>query len=160
MLLNILEKLTAKVHMGYVVQDVEHCLECLKTNLHCAKDASTYIFTPVKAYTCGVPAKELSLKIAMCHIKDNVYFEYIQPLSPGGFHYLSLLCGGDNMNHAAFYTDECDSCRRDFEELGAVFVFEAEANDPQNGYRRCFYAKLDGVPGVLEVLENARPYRA
>ena len=158
--MGILEKLTAKVHVGYVVQDVEHCLNSLNAHLHCAENTSTYVFTPVKAYTCGVPVKELSLKIAMCHIKDNVYFEYIQPLSPGGFHYLSFLSGGEGMNHTAFYTDEYDFCREQFEELGAVFVFEAEANDPQNGYRRCFYAKLDGVPGILEVLENARPYRA
>lgn len=157
--MNIMGKLTAKVHIGYVVQDVEHCLSSLNRHLHCAEGTSVYTFTPVKAYTCGVPMEQLSLKIAMCCVKDNVYFEYIQPLSPGGFHYLSLLGSGDGMNHTAFYTDEYDSCRKYFEETGAVFVFEAEANDPQNGYRRCFYAKLDGIPGVLEVLENARPYR-
>lgn len=156
--MNIWEKLTANVHVGYVVQDAEHCLKSLKNHLHCAENTSVYMFTPVKAYTCGVPIKELSLKIAMCHIKDNVYFEYIQPLSLEGFHYLSLLCNGDGMNHTAFYTNEYDSCRKYFKEIGAVFVFEAEANDSHNGYRRCFYAKLDGMPGVLEVLENAQPY--
>ena len=159
MRLNIWEKLTPRTHVGYVVEDVDRCLRALQETLCCAEEVSSYVFTPVRARACGMPIENLSVKIAMCPVKGDVYVEYIQPLSPGGFHYLSFLSAGDAMNHAAFCTDEYEACREEFRRLGAVFVFEAEANDPQNGYRRCFYAKLDGVPGVLEILENATAYR-
>ena len=151
--------LTAKSHVGYVVQNVEESLKNLQAALGIAMDVKPYRFAPVKAWSCGVPLENLQMQIALCPVKNDVYFEYIQPLTEAGFHFLSLLNNGDSLNHVAFCTDDFDTCHRAFAQKGAVFVFEMVANDAEKGYRRDFYAKLEGVPGIIEVLENAKPYR-
>ena len=156
---DILEKLTAKSHSGFVVEDVEACVKNLQDTLGIAKDVKPYIFAPNKAWSCGVPYENVKMKIALCPVKNGVSFEYIQPLTKAGFHFLSLLSNGDELNHVAFCTDEFDACREFLVEKGAVFVFEMEANDELKGYRRNVYAKLEGVPGIIEILENAQPYR-
>lgn len=156
---DLLEKLTAKSHSGYVVEDVEASLKSLQDSLEIALDVEPYVFAPNKAWSCGVPVEDLKMKIALCPVKNGVFFEYIQPLTKAGFHFLSLVSNGDNLNHVAFCTDDYEACRKFFVEKGAVFVFEMEANDELIGYRRDFYAKLDGVPGIIEILENAQPYR-
>lgn len=153
------EKLTAKSHTGYVVESVETSLKSLQKSLGIALNVKSYLFAPQKAWSCGVPIEGLKMQIALCPIKNDVFFEYIQPLTKAGFHFLSLVSNGDCLNHVAFCTDDYDACRAYFQKKGAVFVFEMEANDELIGYRRDFYAKLNGVPGVIEILENAQPYR-
>jgi len=157
--MDFLEKLTPKSHVGYVVENVDAALKSLQDTLCCATEATAYAFRPTKAWCCGLPINDLELRIAMCQIKDGVAFEYIQPVSPSGFHLLSLLSNGDSINHVCFTTDDFDHYHQEFENMGATIVFEAEANDPLNGYRRCFYSKLNDIPGIIEVLQNATPYR-
>lgn len=157
--MNFVDGLVAKCHVGYIVKDVEAAVKNLQDKLHCAMDAKVYTFAPEKVWTCGIPGKDFSLKIAVCKIKDNMTFEYIQPIAEEGYHFLALIGNGDSINHVCFATEDFDRYRAEFQSMGATFLFEAVANDPLNGYRRCFYAKIDGLPGVFEILENAKPYR-
>ncbi len=157
--MNFVDGLVAKCHVGYVVEDVEAALDNLQDKLQCALDAKTYLFKPEKVWICGVAGQNIALKIALCKIKDNMTFEYIQPVTPEGFHFLSLISSGDSINHVCFATEDYDGYHKEFEAMGAQFLFEAVANDKLNGYRRCFYAKIPGIPGVMEILENAKPYR-
>lgn len=150
--------LVAKCHVGYIVDDVDSALKNLQEKLGCALEAKSYLFKPLKAWTDDVPVDDFSLKIVICRIKDNMTFEYIQPISKEGYHFSALVSNGTHINHICFATEDFDGYRAEFRKMGAKFLFEAEANDPQNGYRRCFYAQLDGIPGVFEILENAKPY--
>ena len=154
--MNIFDKVTSKYHVGYVVEDAEAALKAVQKQFGCALDVETYTFIPTKAFACGAEMREYQMRIAMCPIKDNVYFEYIQPVSPVGFHYISLLSNGTNFNHVSFHTDRFDECYEELKNSGAVIVFEAEILD-NRGYRRTVYAKLDGVPGIIEILENTLP---
>lgn len=156
--MDVLNNYTAKFHVGHVVEDVEKTLKNVQEKLHCAGDVKTYKFIPHKAYMFGNEVEEYELKIAMCPIKENVFLEYIQPITPAGFHYISLINNGDYYNHIALYTDDYDTCREELVREGSVILFEAEVNDTR-GYRRCLYTKVDGVPGVFEILENAKPMR-
>ena len=158
MKLDFLKGLTAESHVGYVVSDVDSNLKKLQETLGVALDAKSYLFAPQKAWSCGIPIPDLQMRIVKCPIKNGVSFEYIQPMTQSGFHLLSLLSLGDQMNHVAFCTDHYDEYHMYFQEMGAVFVFEMEAYDELIGYRRDFYAKLDGIPGIIEILENAKPY--
>jgi len=151
--------LVEKTHVGYIVKDVDAAVAQLQEQLQCALNTQSYIFSPTKAWTNSVPLEGFALKIAICKIKDNMVFEYIQPISENGYHYQALMSDGEGLNHVCFATEDFDGYHKEFEKMGAEIVFEAEANDPLNGYRRCFYAKLNGLPGVFEVQENAKPYR-
>lgn len=158
--MSLFDKLTGKSHAGYVVEDVEACLRNVQEKFGCALDVKTYIFAPDKAWSCGVDLGKLEMRIALCQITDGVAMEFIQPLTPAGYHFLSKLERGENLNHMAFNTDQFDACHKELEEAGAVFVFEMEANDPLKGYRRCCYTKIPGIPGLVEILENSQPYRS
>ena len=156
--MRFVDGLVEKCHVGYIVEDVDAALEQLQ-QLHCAIGVQTYLFTPSKVWTDDVPLQDFTLKIAICKIKDNMTFEYIQPVTRDGYHFRWLTQWGEGINHVCFATEDFDGYRTQFRQMGAKFLFEAEANDPQNGYRRCFYAKLPDIPGVLEILENAKPYQ-
>jgi len=156
---SILDKLTPKVHAGYIVEDVEACLKSVQEKFGCALDVKSYIFAPTKSWSGGVDLGKLEMRIAMCPIGDKISMEFIQPLTPAGYHFLSLVASGDNLNHLAFTTDRFDECRAEVEAMGAVFVYEMVANDPVKGYRRNIYAKIPDIPGIVEILENATAYR-
>ena len=151
--------LVEKCHVGYIVKDVDAAVKQLQEQLQCALESRSYLFSPVKAWTDRLPTEGFALKIAICKIKDNMTFEYIQPITENGYHFQALMDHGEGLDHICFAAEDFDSYRLEFEKMRAEFLFEAEANDPLNGYRRCFYAKLPGIPGVLEILENAKPYR-
>lgn len=158
--MGFIEKLSGACHVGYVVEDVDRCLKELQEKFCCCEHVTPYFFAPQRAWSCGVPIENCVLKIAKCYMRDDlIMMEYIQPISKSGFHALSLIGNGDNLNHIAFNTDHYDECHSEFEKLGACFVFEAETNDIQNGYRRCAYAKLQHIPGLIEILENTKPYQ-
>lgn len=151
--------LVEKCHVGYIVKDVDAAVKQLQEQLQCALHSQAYLFSPTKVWTNDIPLEHFTLKIAICKIKDNMTFEYIQPISENGYHFDVLMRDGEGLNHICFATEDFDGYRSEFRKMGAQFLFEAEANDPLNGYRRCFYAKLQGIPGVIEILENAKPYR-
>ena len=157
--MKFVDGLVEKCHIGFLVKDVDAALAQLQEQLDCAIGAQTYLFAPAKAWTDDVPVQDVALKMVICKIKDNMTFEYIQPLTQNGYHYEALQQSGEGLNHVCFATEDFDGYRKEFRQMGAKFLFEAEANDPKNGYRRCFYARLPGVPGVFEILENAKPYR-
>lgn len=156
--MKFLDKLVPRSHVGYVVSDVDAAVKNLQQSLHCALDAKPYLFSPDKAWLCGVPMEDLVLKIAFCHIMDGVDFEYIEPVSKNGYHFLSLLEKGDGLNHVCFVTDQYDALHKEFEEMGASIFFEADVSDPVRGHRRCFYVKVDGVPGIFEIQQVATPH--
>ena len=152
-------RLVEKCHVGYIVQDAESAVKNLQEKLCCAIDAKVYMFVPQKVWTSGFSGEGFALKIALCRIKDNMTIEYIQPITQAGYHFNALRACGEHMNHVCFATEDYDRYFAEFKAMGASILFEAEVNDPENGYRRCFYAKIEGIPGVFEILENAKPYR-
>lgn len=157
--MNFVDGLVERSHVGYIVKDADAAVKSLQEQLQCALGVKTYLFSPYRAWTEDVPLLDFSLKIAICKITDNITFEYIQPLTQNGYHFQALTEAGEGLNHVCFATEDFEGYRAQFRQMGAKFLFEAEANDPQNGYRRCFYAKLSGIPGVFEILENPKPYR-
>ena len=157
--MNFVDGLVERSHVGYIVEDVDAALKSLQTQLQCAIGVETYLFTTNKVWTDDAPLQDLTLKIAICKITDKITFEYIQPVSQNGYHFAALKEAGEGVNHVCFITEDFEGYRAQFRSLGAKILFEAEANDPKNGYRRCFYAKLPGIPGVLEIAENPKPYR-
>lgn len=157
--MNFLDGLVYKCHVGYLVNDVDEAIKALKDKLNCALETKSYLFAPEKAWVCDKPVDGIVLKIALCQIKENMTFEYIQPVTEVGYHYLAFMGNGESLNHVSFATDDFDRYRAEFKAMGASFLFEAVANDRLNGYRRCFYAKLPGIPGIMEIHENAKPFR-
>ncbi|MBR4016629.1 MAG: VOC family protein [Oscillospiraceae bacterium] len=156
--MNFLDKLVPRSHVGFVVEDVDAAVKNLQQTFECALDAEPYIFKPDKAWINGYPAGDIELKIAFCKISENVSFEYIQPVTQDGYHFMSLVERGDNLNHVCFVTDDLDYYREEFKKMGAPILFEAEVADPVRGRRRCLYTKLKGIPGVFEIQETAKPY--
>lgn len=157
--MSLFSKLNGKTHAGYIVDDAEACLKNVQEIFGCALDTKSYIFAPQKAWSCGVALGKVEMRIAMCEIGDYFNMEFIQPLTPAGYHFLSGIEKGESINHVAFQTEEFDACRQELQDRGAVFVFEMEANDPVKGYRRNCYAKVPGIPGIVEILESSQPYR-
>ena len=156
--MKLLDRLVPRSHVGYVVSDVEAAVEKLQSSFHVALDSKPYLFSPDKAWICGAPVDDLVLKIAFCHIMDGLDFEYIQPVSKSGYHFLSLMERGDSLNHVCFVTDQYDALHKELEDMGASIFFEADVSDPVRGHRRCFYAKVDGVPGIFEIQEVPTPH--
>lgn len=157
--MNFADHLVERNHVGFLVADVDLAVKALQKQLQCAMDTKSYLFRPLKAWTKGTAERDFALKIAICRIADKMTFEYIQPLTETGYHFEELSKKGEGINHVCFATEDFDSYKKDFLAMNAELLFEAEANDPVNGYRRCFYARLPGIPGVIEVLENPKPYR-
>jgi len=157
--MKFIEGLTGKWHVGYIVEDVSTAVEGLQKKFGCALGAKPYIFASERAWKDGEEFRDLKLRIAICRINETMTFEYIQPISQEGYHYLSLISDGNSLNHICFGVEDYDRYRKDFLEHGALIMFEAEANDRQNGYRRCFYAKFKDIPGVFEIQEKPTAYR-
>lgn len=146
-------------HVGFVVEDVADALANIQQRFGCCSEVEPYLFSPDKAWYCGEPLEGVCLKIVMCRLSETIIYEIIQPLTPAGFHYASLMKQGDHLNHVALQTEDYEGLHKAFAQEGGKMLFEAETNDQRGGYRRCFYATLPGIPGVFEVQEKATAYR-
>lgn len=147
-------------HTGFIVKNVEAALEVVQKKFRHCQATSPYLFAPTRAWCMGEEMKEVPvIRIAMCRIRKDIAYEFVEPVSKCGFHYLQLLTHGDHLNHIAYQTEAYDQCRELILQEGAPILFEAETNDRVNGYRRCLYTKIDGFPSLIELQEKATDYR-
>jgi methylmalonyl-CoA/ethylmalonyl-CoA epimerase len=142
-------------HVGYVVDDVEANAEKYHRSLG-IENFRIYDFTPDNVWVNERKLPGCTLRIAIGSIKNEVKIELIQPIAGDTPHARFLKEKGPGVHHIAFYSKDYDQWRAYFEEKGAKFVFEAEAEDEIIGYRRAFYAQVEGMIGLIEITEIAR----
>lgn len=158
--MDIFQLFNENTHTGYIVADAAAALEVMQKKFQCCQTTEPYLFSPSRVWCMGERMSKLPVtRIVMCRIREGLAFEFIEPISKCGFHYLQLLTHGDHMNHVAFQTEKYETCREMILAEGAPILFEAETNDRLNGYRRCLYTKIDGFPGLLELQEKATPFK-
>lgn len=142
-------------HVGYVVDDVERNAERYRRTLG-IDSFLIYNFTPNNAWADERKLPECTLRIAIGNIKNEVKIELIQPIAGDTPHARFLKEKGPGVHHIAFYTRDYEQWRAYFKDSGARLVFEAEAEDEIIGYRRSFYAQVEGMVGLFEITEIAR----
>ena len=154
-MIEILKDLPPFGHVGYIVANRDASVERLQSILG-IDNFILYDFVPNKAWVAGKEIFDCKLKIAVGTFKNNVKLEIIEPISGNTPHkgYLSKI--GSGIHHIAFYSDRYDEWHEYFEEKGAAFIFEMEAEDDVIGYRRSFYAEMEGFQGILEITEIAK----
>jgi catechol 2,3-dioxygenase-like lactoylglutathione lyase family enzyme len=142
-------------HVGYVVDDVEANAEKYRRSLG-IENFRIYNFTPDNVWAEEEKLPGCTLRIAIGSIKNEVKIELIQPIAGDTPHARFLREKGPGLHHIAFYTKDYDQWRAYFKDKGAKFAFEAEAEDEIIGYRRSFYARVEGMVGLIEITEIAR----
>jgi methylmalonyl-CoA/ethylmalonyl-CoA epimerase len=142
-------------HLGYVVENVDTDAALFTRHMG-VMDFRIYDFVPLRAWADGTELSGCALRIAMGSIGNNVKVELIQPVSGETPHARFLRDRGPGLHHAAFSTADYDAWRGSYRDNGARIVFEAEAEDDIIGYRRCFYAQVNGMAGLVEFSEIGR----
>lgn len=64
------------------------------------------------------------------------------------------------VNHICYDVKDYDSWHEFFEKQGMQLSFEAEVNDEQFGYRRCFYVEDPETGMVIEIKNTENPTAA
>lgn len=154
-MIDIAKDLPPLGHIGYIVANREIAVEKLKKLLGIT-DFVLYDFAPQKAWVKGREIDDCKLRIAAGQLKGNVKVEIIEPVSASTPHEEFLSQKGPALHHIAFYSDRYEEWREYFKGQGAVFTFEMEAEDETIGYRRSFYAEIEGFEGTFEITEIAR----
>ena len=154
-MIDITKDLPPLGHVGYVVDDVEANAEKYRRSLG-IENFRIYNFTPDNVWVDEKKLPGCTLRIAIGSIKNEVKIELIQPIAGDTPHARFLREKGPGLHHVAFYTKDYDQWRVYFKDKGAKFVFEAEAEDDVIGYRRSFYAQVEGMVGLIEITEIAR----
>jgi hypothetical protein len=91
----------------------------------------------------------------MCSVNGSSSgIEILQHVSGEGVHKDFIAAGNNGLHHIAFKVDDFDYWREYFVGKGSRFVFEAETEDPVNGYRRCFYAEDKENNMIYEIKEQ------
>lgn len=142
-------------HIGYVVENVDANADMFRRTLG-IEGFRVYDFVPLRAWTCGRELSPCQLRIAIGSLKNDVKIELIQPVAGATPHAQFLNDKGPGLHHAAFYTKQYEEWLDYFKRLGAEIIFEAEAEDEIIGYRRCCYAQVTGMVGIVEITEIAR----
>jgi catechol 2,3-dioxygenase-like lactoylglutathione lyase family enzyme len=142
-------------HVGYVVNDVEASAERYRRSLG-IESFRIYDFVPDRAWANGKKLSECALRIAIGNIKNDVKIELILPVAGETPHAFFLREKGPGLHHIAFYTKEYEEWYAFYTGSGALIVFEAETEDEIIGYRRSFYAQVEGAAGLIEISEIAR----
>ena len=140
-------------HIGYVVENLEASAGTFRAFMG-IESFRIYDFVPRKAWVDGKELSGCALRIAMGSITGStVKVELIQPVSGETPHALFLRERGPALHHVAFPVVEYEDWRQRYRGSGARIVFEAEAEDDIIGYRRCFYARAEGMAGLIEIAE-------
>jgi hypothetical protein len=139
-------------HIGMVVGNVLNCVGKFK-DVFGIDDFQIYDFLPDKAWTKGREIKGCRLKIAMASLKNGSQIEIIEPVSGDTPHMEYINSGKQGIHHISFYTGRYVEWLAYFRRLGIQILFEAEAEDEQRGYRRCFYAEDPELRCIVEFTE-------
>jgi catechol 2,3-dioxygenase-like lactoylglutathione lyase family enzyme len=147
-------------HIGYVVENLEADTGTFLGFMG-IESFRIYDFVPNRVWADGKELSGCALRIAIGSIKGSeVKVELIQPVSGETPHALFLRERGPALHHIAFPVAEYEDWRRRYRSLGARIVFEAETEDEIIGYRRCFYARAEGMAGLVEITEIPRKRRS
>jgi catechol 2,3-dioxygenase-like lactoylglutathione lyase family enzyme len=140
-------------HVGFVVGDLEAAINQF-SNIFGIGNFSSFISRPIRTWSRGGEIPGYEMKTAMTLLGNGSRIELIEPLSEKGLHREFLDSGKGGIHHIAFSVDHFEEWRKSFLEKGTKFVFEAELEDDENGYRRCFYAEVPGLDFLYEIREN------
>lgn len=136
-------------HTGMIVSNIDDCVGRFSDVLG-IDSFIVYDFTPMRAFVRGEEIFDCTFRIAMATLQNGSQIEIIEPVSGDTPQMDFIRSGREGMHHIAFYTDRYDEWLAHFKARGAEILFEAEVEDDVKGYRRCFYAKDDRLPCVLE----------
>lgn len=141
-------------HIGYIVQDIETTVRWYKLFFN-TTDFIIYDFIPLRAWVNEQEIFDCKLKIGVGVINDGQKIELIRPISGETTpHMIFLKTKGENIHHIAFTVNDYNQWKDYFlRQLEANIIFEAEAEDPIIGYRRCFYANFNNAAGIVEISE-------
>ena len=142
-------------HIGVIVESLEESTVYFQ-KLYGVKKYQYYDYAPLQAWSYGRPVEGYRLKIAMGSLGgSSSMIELIQPVSGEGIHMDFLRAGGRGVHHIAYKVDDYPHWKAYYQQVGARFLFEAAAEDPVNGYRRCFYVEEPAYGIVVEIKEKA-----
>ena len=145
-------------HIGYVVEDVEANAGAFRIFMG-IESFRIYDFVPNRVWADGKELFRCALRIAIGSTRGEVKVELIQPVSGETPHAVFLRERGPALHHIAFSVAEYEDWRDMYGSSGARIVFEAEAEDEIIGYRRSFYARAEGMAGLIEITEIPRKRR-
>jgi methylmalonyl-CoA/ethylmalonyl-CoA epimerase len=157
-LINIPGDLPPLGHVGYIVEDIEAGADGFRRALGVG-DFRVYDDVPRRAWAGGLPLSTCRLRIGIGSIGCHVKIELIEPVEGTTPQARFLREKGPGLHHIAFPIARYEEWLDRFKELGAGIIFEAEAEDEINGYRRSFYAEVAGMAGIVEISEIARDRR-
>lgn len=141
-------------HVGYIVENVDESVD--RYRRVCGIDNfRVYDYVPDQAKSSGRVVFPFKLRIGIGGFKNEVKIELIQPLAGDTPQAQFLREKGPGLHHLAFYSKQYDDWLAYFKKEGAEITFEAEAEDDIIGYRRSFYARVDGIASQLEISEIA-----
>lgn len=145
-------------HVGFLVRDMQQVAEHMKTVIP-GIQFQFYDYKPLRAWSYGRLTDKYHLKIAMGTIPHHdTGIEIIQWVSGEGIHRDFVGNGTGGMHHIAFRVEDYDYWRGKCANNEKPFIFEAEAEDPVNGYRRCFYA-WDDIAGMVYEIKEVPHFR-
>ena len=142
-------------HVGVIVEDLEQAAAYFQTHFG-VESFQYYDFAPLRAWSYGKQVEGYQLKIAMGTVNDvTSKIELIQPVAGEGVHRDFLKAGGTGLHHIAYKVDNFDEWKAHYQGRGIPILFEAETEDPVNGYRRCLYVEDPAYHVVIEIKEKA-----
>jgi len=142
-------------HIGFLVPDREAAVNHVKE--HYGIQDVVYVEPFIKkAWTNGQLHTQLC-KVALVSFADNqTKFEFIEPVSEGGYHWDFVKSGKSGVNHIGIKVHDFDYWREHFKVKGDDIFFEYETEDEEMGYRRCLYATDSFLNMVYEIKEINR----
>lgn len=142
-------------HVGVIVEELERADAYFRENFG-IETFQYYDFAPLRAWSYGKPVEGYRLKIAMGTVNGRTsMIELIQPVAGEGVHRDFLRAGGTGIHHLAYKVEDFDAWKKHYRDLGVPLLFEAETEDPVNGYRRCLYVEDPAYHLVVEIKEKA-----
>ena len=142
-------------HIGFLVPDIDAAIEHVKERFNVKEIFKGEPFLQ-KAWTNGKLHTQ-QCKVALVPFGDHhTKFEFIEPVSEGGYHWDFVKNGESGVNHIGYRINDFDHWKEFFKVKGDEIFFEYEAEDEKLGYRRCMYAKDPLLNFVYEFRENGR----
>lgn len=144
-------------HVGFIVPDLDKAVAHMKEHygIRDVVTLSPYLET---CWTNGNPHPQQCRCAILTLAGNQCKIELLEPVTEGGYHWDYIQQGGSGINHICFKVHDFDHWRAYFRDKGDDIFFEYEAEDEENGYRRCMYAR-DGVMDLIYEIKEINRYR-
>lgn len=152
---SMIHQLPEMHHVGYVVRDLNKTIEEFRQRYAIAETPAIYDFKPMRTWTDGKEVDGCHLRICKLQIQDSLAAEIIEHVSGDVEHKRFIEATGGGLHHVAYRVDRYDAYRQYMVDLGGFPVFEQEAEDDLQGYRRSIYFLFRESQSVVEILEAA-----